>query len=277
MRCTHNICGVFIGGIPQVPQQNVFLGLPLELIPEEARVLVEKNAAYLVDDPAFHKSKFGSFTGEDRKLYLESLRAEGLKSRNIADGLRQKSAERGLAKEAAKRARQQKSSEQVPVLRAETTVTADEADPETMLFEADAPPPAPSTASNVATTAKPDAVTLTSSYPPMSLPNKGPSQRLPSVPSSYPLFAYLHSRGYFMTPGLRFGCQYSVYPGDPLRFHSHFLAVGLGWKDEIPLLDIVGGGRLGTGVKKGFLIGGEDTSTESKGEVRSFCIEWGGM
>jgi len=47
-----------------------------------------------------------------------------------------------------------------------------------------------------------------------------------------------------MTPGLRFGCHYTVYPGDPLRFHSHFLATGADWDEEFDLLDIVGGGRL---------------------------------
>ena len=83
-----------------------------------------------------------------------------------------------------------------------------------------------------------------------------------------------------MMPGLRFGCDYNVYPGDPLRFHSHFLAVGYEWDQEIPLLDLIGGGRLGTAVKKGFLIGGKDTSDtmDEEGDgVRTFCIEWGGM
>jgi tRNA splicing endonuclease len=71
--------------------------------------------------------------------------------------------------------------------------------------------------------------------------------------------------------------------GDPLRFHSHFLAVGHDWDEEIDLLDIVGGGRLGTGVKKGYLIGGVDPDKESveaddqHGNVRAFCIEWAAM
>lgn len=91
-----------------------------------------------------------------------------------------------------------------------------------------------------------------------------------------------------------------MYPGDPLRFHSHFLANGLGWDEEIGLLDLVGGGRLGTGVKKGWLVGGRvegglvgerveevggggkgreggDDCRGGEGKVRTFCIEWGGM
>ena len=95
-----------------------------------------------------------------------------------------------------------------------------------------------------------------------------------------------------MAPGLRFGCQYMAYPGDPLRFHSHFLCNGMDWDQEFDLQDLVGGGRLGTGVKKGYLIGGQvkagsavadvngqsaPQSEEEKDIVRTFCIEWGGM
>jgi tRNA-splicing endonuclease subunit Sen34 len=55
----------------------------------------------------------------------------------------------------------------------------------------------------------------------------------------------------------------------------------MSWNEEFDLLDLVGGGRLGTGVKKGFLIGGEEPKEElshrDDGNVRAFCIEWGGM
>lgn len=86
-----------------------------------------------------------------------------------------------------------------------------------------------------------------------------------------------------MAPGLRFGCQYVAYPGDPLRFHSHFLCNGMQWDEEFDLLHLIGGGRLGTGVKKGYLIGGRDESSheskdgEEESDARAFCIEWGGM
>ena len=64
-----------------------------------------------------------------------------------------------------------------------------------------------------------------------------------------------------------------AYPGDPLRYHSHFLVDGNEWDEEINLMDIVGGGRLGTGVKKGYLLGG----TNQNGQVKTFSIEWAGM
>ena len=40
LRVDHHICGALVGTLPQVAQQNVFLGLPLQLLPEEAAVLV---------------------------------------------------------------------------------------------------------------------------------------------------------------------------------------------------------------------------------------------
>lgn len=40
LRVQHHICGVLSGTLPQVTQQNVFLGLPLVLMPEEVVLLV---------------------------------------------------------------------------------------------------------------------------------------------------------------------------------------------------------------------------------------------
>ena len=124
-------------------------------------------------------------------------------------------------------------------------------------------------------------ITPATSHPPLpAQPSSDQLLRLPEVPSSYPLFAHLHANGYFLSPGLRFGCQYLAYPGDPLRFHSHFLAVSAEWDEEIDLTTIITGGRLGTGVKKGFLLGGAEKKaedSENDGDVRTFSIEWAGM
>lgn len=268
LRRAHHICGVLTGTIPQVPQQNVFLGLPLELMPEEARLLVKKKVAYIVDDNIWHKEMFSNFEGSDRRRYLDSLRSEGLAARKFSESEKRKASEKALAKVAARKTLES-SDNTVPDIKRDI-------EPADSLFHVERP------ASPASVQASPSdipwAVTPATTYPPLPLPQNPILQSDVPVPSSYSLFAYLHSKDYFLMPGLRFGCDYNVYPGDPLRFHSHFAAVSYGWDEEISMLDLIGGGRLGTRVKKGFLIGGEKGDAEEEGDnVRTFCIEWGGM
>lgn len=277
LRRTHHICGVLIGSIPQVPQQNVFLGLPLELLPEEARLLVEKEVAYIVDDASQHRETFSTLVGDDRRRYLDSLRSQGRKSRRAAEEVSQKKIEKGLAKQAQLRASKdmlQSTFANSSTEPTDVTSFSNSSPSEESLFPDHPSLPAASTTS--VPSSAPYAVTTTTTSSVLSLSQGHIQQPHPVVPTSYALFCLLHSLDYFMTPGLRFGCDYTVYPGDPLRFHSHFLAVGHDWEEEIPLIDLVGGGRLGTGVKKGFLIGGKRPNTQGK-NVRTFCIEWGGM
>ncbi|KAL5387093.1 hypothetical protein DPSP01_003703 [Paraphaeosphaeria sporulosa] len=250
-RRTHNVIGVLVGTIPNLSQQNVFLGIPLELQPEEARVLVEQGHAYIVDDAAVHREGFLEMTREDRLAYLRDLDEQGAE----------------MSREVVRRANER--SEQVlrekglrPSKKGRDSTPKDVG---SSLFDGDeSPVPAVKVPEKKLETTY---ITPTTSYPPLSKPLPSHALGLPEVPKSFPLFRYLHTKGYFMMPGLRFGCHYSVYPGDPLRFHSHFLATGLGWDEEFDLLDIVGGGRLGTGVKKAYLIGGEEPGGKKVGDT----------
>lgn len=275
LRREHHICGVLIGTLPQIPQQNVFLAMPLQLMPEEARLLVDKGVACIVDEIKAHKDGMTSIMEEDRKRYLRNLEAEGLQAMRLQNRRKEQLREEALKNLDAKKAA--KASKKA----AQKQAVADNAvgdDPALELFAGgeqaqDAGPQRP-TPSETAM-----AVTPATSYPPM--PSRPASDQVlpsPEVPSSYPLFAHLHSKGYFLSPGLRFGCQYLAYPGDPLRFHSHFLVVSAEWDEEINLMDIIAGGRLGTGVKKGFLVGGaEQTGPGAEDSVRTFSVEWAGM
>jgi tRNA-splicing endonuclease subunit Sen34 len=272
LRRTHNICGSLIGGIPQAPQQNMFLGLPVELMPEEAALLVKKEIGYIVDDVAWHTQRFNTFEGEDRQKYLASLRSQGLKARKTAQFAARKRADHGLRKLVAKKAIESDSSED------ESLDTPFDGTSSDALYDVDRPSsPAPS--SIAFASSEPYALTPSTSYSPSSLPQNSSPAPDPPVGPGYALFELLQSRGYFMMPGLRFGCNFNVYPGDPLRFHAHFLANAYEFDEEIPLIDLIGGGRLGTSVKKGFVIGGEDLDAEAESgrKMRTFCIEWGGM
>lgn len=312
VRREHNICGVFIGGLPQAPQQNVFLGLPLELMPEEAKLLVEKGVSYVVDDVKAHKEGYlgEGMSADERRAFQAALSKRGLAAakkqgeksderkkaalskkprtdnwNDIPDDMLNSSAQRGKRKKT-------KGKDAVDV---QTSTAA--SDNESLFAPSTDPTPSQSAVSTPRTEPSPAPflITPTTSYPPLPPPARPAQSAFHSspidVPSSYPLFKYLHSKGYFLAPGLRFGCQYMAYPGDPLRFHSHFLCNGMDWDREFDLLDLVAGGRLGTGVKKGFLIGGKEEATwersngenddadtgEDAGNVRAFCVEWGGM
>ncbi|KAL2003407.1 hypothetical protein VTN02DRAFT_3917 [Thermoascus thermophilus] len=281
LRREHHVCGVLVGTLPQIPQQNVFLGLPLELMPEEARLLVEKGVACIVDEARAHKDGMKALMEEEKRRYLQDLKNEGLRASRIQAGRKEQQREEALKKLEQKKAAKAKASET-------QTATEDAAaateDADSDLFAPDSlPGSALASAPTPVLAETPMGITPATSYPPLpAQPSTELLMPLPDVPASYPLFAHLHSEGYFLSPGLRFGCQYLAYPGDPLRFHSHFLVVAAEWDQEIDLMDIVIGGRLGTGVKKGFLLGGAEkkaqvSEAEGNDSVRTFSIEWAGM
>ena len=72
-----------------------------------------------------------------------------------------------------------------------------------------------------------------------------------------------------------FVCRADYKPGDPLRYHSHFVATVI----ESPAaairpMEIVAHGRLGTATKKSHLLCGYD---EARQEVSYYSIEWAGF
>lgn len=288
VRREHHIGGVLVGTLPQFPQQNVFLGVPVVLMPEEARLLVEKGAAYIVDEVKTHSERIPLLSTEEKEAFMETLEREGKEVARDVEAKANRKRELALAKLKQKRisAKPLDANGDSEVGLVEGRSNDGQADEDILPVTDDAPGSIGQSIANMDDGHKAHSITPTLSYPPLSLSSASKASNLPEVPKSYPLYAHLHSKGYFLSPGLRFGCQYLAYPGDPLRFHSHFLAISVGWDEQIDLMDIVGGGRLGTGVKKGFLVGGlaetganetADSAGRDADGVRTFCIEWGGM
>ena len=277
LRKAHHILGVLVGTLPQAPQQNIFLGLPLELMQEEARLLVEKGIAYIVNDLEWHERGLAL---NEKETFMQYLAKGGKRAAEAAHKKKVESTEKAMGK-----LRLSSTPEREPIRDAsdfQTPIASVENDEP--FFSSLQEPSLKSTPQLTTPNMDTMAIISTTSYPPLSEPRDIAYGQLPKVRASpYALFKHMHARGYFLSPGLRFGCQFMAYPGDPLRFHSHFLTVGADWDEELDLMDIVGGGRLGTGVKKGFLIGGVQPE-DAKGEqasrdekLRTFCIEWAGM
>lgn len=192
LRREHHICGVLTGTLPQVPQQNVFLGLPLELMPEEARLLAEKGVATIVDEYKAHEYGIKNLKEEDKRRYIQSLENEGLRATKIQMEKKELQREEALKKIAQK----DPNNPAVAALNNDVHGERPAEETDSTLFEESRP-------SRASSSRTPSAVSAMGITPPTSfplLPYKAPSQflmPLPEVPSSYPLFAHLHSKGYF--------------------------------------------------------------------------------
>lgn len=313
LRRHHNLCSVFSGTVPQNPQQNVFMGLPVELMAEEAKALVEDGVAYVVEDADFHLRMLKELTkrangvedgvteivdlGTQRDEYLSDMTQEGtavmqahldekqaLREASLLKVSKSKKNKKGKRAEGDVNGQEGQvgiptSSENVPTVESAKANEVDEG-----IFGSTERAASQVMARAALTPQAPYAVTPTTTGPLLGSPDTGSQELQPKsmeveVPPSYALFKHLHDKGYYMMPGLRFGCDYNVYPGDPLRFHAHFQATSYGWDEEINMMDLTAGGRLGTGVKKGWLVGGgQPQGDESKTpSARVFCLEWAGM
>jgi len=87
------------------------------------------------------------------------------------------------------------------------------------------------------------------------------------------VFADLWERGYYMGVGIKFGGDWLVYPGDPLRYHSHFVAQPLSEEDQLRPMEIVAHGRLGTATKKVHLL----CNPSPEQDVEYWSVEWAGF
>jgi tRNA-splicing endonuclease subunit Sen34 len=290
IRRHHGICAVLTGTMPQNPTQNLFLGLPVELHAEEATLLVDKGVGYVADELTDHLTQLSAADERTRKAYLQHLKQQ----RKNAQQAFEEARAQVQAKHLARRKAAVRAKAEAEVIPTNPEVASSSGPEETdSLFDSPTPastkPPGPHKQKQTPL----PAITPTTSNPLVpATPSQPASTELdPAIPpSKYPLYKYLNARGYYTTPGLRFGGDFSVYPGDPFRYHAHYLANSYGWDEAVPLLDLVTSGRLGTAVKKSFLFGskanrpvpeptleGTQEGASGDGEVRVFCIEWAGM
>ena len=266
LRRHHNICSPLIGTTPQNPSQSIFLGLPMELLPEEAAILIDEKIAHIVEDVPAHLAVLRSCDRAVRSAYIESIEKSRLAAQRALD---EDATERKRAIVAKSKGKAQQ--------RATRDTSVEDYD-----AEADLLSPAAAHPGSIPRSPQPQSVTssLSRITPTTSedLVDASPGHLLSSSkPLASALYRHLRCAGYYLLPGLRFGAPWTVYPGDPLRFHAHFLAQEFEWDEKMEMLDLVARGRLGTSVKKSFLIGGLDPSRPEEDAVRAFSIEWAGM
>uniref|UniRef100_A0A8C4PUT7 tRNA-splicing endonuclease subunit Sen34 n=1 Tax=Equus asinus asinus TaxID=83772 RepID=A0A8C4PUT7_EQUAS len=243
--------GRTVGALPRGPRQNSRLGLPLLLMPEEARLLAEIGAVTLVSaprpDPRQHSLTLASFKRQQEQGFQEqsALAAEARETRR--QELREKIAEGQAAKkqrlEQDSRAGESQEASGNPAA-GENEASASQASGEQE--EAGSSSPQPGTSDGVAPLPRPLDWRVQS--------KDWPHAGRPAHELRYSIYRDLWERGFFLSAAGKFGGDFLVYPGDPLRFHAHYIAQCWAPGDPIPLQDLVSAGRLGTSVRKTLLL-----------------------
>ncbi|XP_029440957.1 tRNA-splicing endonuclease subunit Sen34 [Rhinatrema bivittatum] len=285
IRQHHRLVGSLAGSLPRKPRQNARLGLPLKLLPEEARLLAEIGVAVLLrrvreeeEDPGNKESgkqdegwnaEGGSRQGAEEvprpevEAYLKALeesyeeqRQLGLREkRNLLESLSERIAQ-GRAK--CRRDRGQQTAKPPKPALLEELEESFQFPREAMMVQL------PTARVPLTPTEVVDWHHSTPDWP-------HPGQRAHEI--RYQVFRDLWERGYFITGGSKFGGDFLVYPGDPMRFHAHYIAVCAAPDEPLPLCNIVGAGRLGCNVKKTVLL----CSAQRDGAVSYTSLQWTGL
>ncbi|TKY90716.1 hypothetical protein EX895_000714 [Sporisorium graminicola] len=219
---TYGVTGSYTGTLAQFPQQNVFLGLPVQMLPEEVVFLVRRGRAVVVDECASYRASGAGERAEVRNAVAEDRRGQQLAAWHERQLLRAKhsSSSAGSA---------QPTQAELDTLPWHYTI--------------------PTTSSALPW------------YTPTAYTHLSAIQHVFAYPrtareiGSTALFDHLRGdHGLWCLNGLRFGGSFAVYPGDPLRYHSHYTAQLVLRGEDIAMTSLVANGRLGTAVKKTHLL-----------------------
>lgn len=273
LRVEQHICGILVGTLPGIQQQNVFLGPPLLLLPEEAWVLVEQGIAEFVDlNNARLPTSDEISSYHQHKLQEIRKEAEETKARNSKEP---KLSEKDIQKREQKR--QERAAAKAKAGLVVDTDSAFTPSPPIAIKEEEAKLP------NTFTITVPATSDYTFDqhndvYADLDSAKKANVWTYPHNElelSKCRVFKDLWQRGMFMGDGIRFGGHLLVYPGDPLRYHSHFTVTVLeSMTSTIKPIDIVALGRLGTTVKKVHLLASYNDKTD---KVDYISLEWAGF
>ncbi|KAI0283260.1 tRNA intron endonuclease [Russula brevipes] len=266
LRSQHRVCGVLSGTLPHLSQQNVFLGLPLVLTPEELVLLVEKQLATIVHDPSAHHAPTPAQleawdASRQQDIAHQLARLDQRKGEDRVAAAAPNDAETATIQQ--KRAEREARRRLLPsnAVYTVSVPTSSDAFPWYASGDGDSDGTAQQHTYDTLDAARAAGVW---SYP-VSAEDRARCE----------VFRDLWEKGYYMGGGSKFGGDWLVYPGDPLRYHSHFVAT-VQPSPSAPLrpMEIVAHGRLGTATKKAHLLCGWDPVSR---EVTYISVEWAGF
>ncbi|XP_011867038.1 PREDICTED: tRNA-splicing endonuclease subunit Sen34 [Vollenhovia emeryi] len=270
LRRDHRIIGELVGSFPKASRQDIFLGLPLLLLPEEVTLLLEKKIARLVEYTGL-KAQPDELLSERFREYKEKLfleQADCLRDNRkrqissmmgkIVEGKKRKMLGLHTSKKNMKKPLDKKTQEALDNI---------EIDTDTLLEEELAKLPKLS---------KNDAlVQIHTAYPWSDKDNvKTVEWKHPLTSEQqlrYKVYKDLWERQYYITSGEKFGGDFLVYPGDPIMFHSQYVVQCRRKDEEIPITEIVAQCRLSCHVRKTLVLA---TYNEEKDVVKYQSFQW---
>uniref|UniRef100_A0A1A8LPH7 tRNA-splicing endonuclease subunit Sen34 n=3 Tax=Nothobranchius TaxID=28779 RepID=A0A1A8LPH7_9TELE len=249
---SQSVVGALLGSLPRAPRQNLKLGRPLLLLPEEERLLRERHAAaFPPRNQDVERAEFQQQYEEEQQRSFEEQSVFALEDRKSALQRAMTSSQSGSG----------------------SGTSSDEALQRRLLdLDQNFTFPRSALAVQLSTTRAglnycPEArAFLQLDWP---IRDQGNAQ----FDTRYLVFRDLWGRGFFLTSAGKFGGDFLVYPGDPLRFHAHFIAICLSLDESVSLLDILAAARLGCNVKKTVLL----CSPAPNGPVHYTSVQWSGM
>ncbi|RUS91624.1 hypothetical protein EGW08_000597, partial [Elysia chlorotica] len=271
------IVGKLVGCLPRAPRQNIQLGLPLQLMPEEAKLLVDiGNIIILYKQSYVHSIKISNFflTLVQQRLYKEHRKEEvsqrmdsiiagkKAKKRKLQEELNQSKDGAGAASETMDAPEESGS-------QGALSEGKDGADKDIDSLTVD----------DIVTTETSAEHSLVQIFTQNPWKESYVTYKDWSYPSTerdilrYRVFKDLWGKGFYLTSGSKFGGDFLVYPGDPARYHSHYIAVCRSQFDELPCLDLVSLGRLSSNVRKTALLCAMDRNRK----VTYTSLTWTGL
>lgn len=270
LREQYHIVGSLVGCSPNKPFQTLHKWLPLQLMSEEARLLIDKNVGQLVSSPKeapgsdvseFHLKRRNDLCEEQIALLREHRQKEILEnSDEIYEGKRRKYME--------KLNKCKKSTNDVEQIAEspEQTLTTDDIpfDKESVIDEE---------ISKIPKLSKDICMVQLFTECPwkkivMQTQWKYPSNETERL--RYSTFKDLWEKNYYLTSGTKFGGDFLAYKGDPFKCHALFIVVCFPKSKNFRPLDLVMYGRLGNQVKKTVLL----ATFNQNGNVDYISLKW---
>ncbi|XP_073786155.1 tRNA-splicing endonuclease subunit Sen34 isoform X2 [Danio rerio] len=249
---SEGVIGALVGSLARQPRQNVRLGRPLELRPEEALLLLEKEKSTAA-------VRLDTQDCEDEEAHSEAVRLyeAGLESSYQEQCV--------LALEDKKKTLNRVMNEKENGTEGSGSAVRERLEALDQSFSF----PWSAMAVQLCTARSgfshcPEERSFHSTDCPM--------PRDEHLNTRFSVYRDLRNKGYYLTSAGKFGGDFLVYPGDPLRFHAHYIALCVSLDEEMPVCDILAIARLGSNVKKTVLL-----CSPQEGDVVYSSLQWSSM